>query len=178
MEYKGVTIYQTPEEVENLRKLVRETNSLKEPIAEIGVFEGASALIIREETDRELYLYDTFEGFPDQLDKSDSPRYFVGDCKGSLELVEELFENDENTHVIQGTFPKTAIDKKYSFVHLDVDIYKSTKDALLYCLPKMEKGGIILIHDYPAHDGVKKAVDELNLKVTVLGGRQAYYINE
>jgi hypothetical protein len=37
----------------------------------------------------------------------------------------------------------------------------------------MNKGGVILLHDYPAHNGVKLAVSELNIEnKEVLGGRQ------
>lgn len=187
MEYKNITIYQTPEEIENLRMLVRKTEELSGSVAEVGVFNGASALILREESSKWIFLFDTFEGFPDQLDESDSKNYFVGDCRGSEEQVRELFKDDKDTVIIKGKFPESAKPIKedfgiakltYAFVHIDVDIYKSTKDTLEYFLPRMSKGGIILIHDYPAHDGVKKAVDELKLPVIVLGGRQAYYIHE
>ena len=68
----------------------------------------------------------------------------------------------ENVHIIKGKFPesgKEIVDKRFCFVHLDVDLYKSTIDSLRFFFPKMVQGGIIIIHDYHS-DGVKKAFDE------------------
>lgn len=51
--------------------------------------------------------------------------------------------------------------KKFCFVHLDVDLYKSTKDCLEFFYPRMVRGGIILTHDYNyVFKGVKKAYNE------------------
>lgn len=179
LEYEGVQIYQTPEEVENIRKLVKETENVPGVIAEIGTYQGASALIMREETNREIYTFDTFMGFPDTLHESDPKSYFVGDCKASDAIARRLLAG-KNINIVVGKFPDTSDvikDKKFSFVHIDVDIYQSTKDSLGFFLPRMSEGGIILIHDYPAHTGVTQAVKDLKLEVEVLGGRQAIWRN-
>lgn len=178
MEYKEFKIYQIPEEVEIIRQQVRETKDVPGDIVEVGVFEGASCAIIREESDKELWMFDTFAGFPDKLDASDSPNYFIGDCAATEDKLKEHFKNDKKAHIIKGVFPETGgvlKDKKFSLVHIDVDIYLSTKESLQFFLGRMNPGGIILIHDYPAHPGVKKAVQELGLQVELLGtfGRQA-----
>ena len=52
------------------------------------------------------------------------------------------------------------MNKKFSFVHLDVDLYKSTLDCLKYFYPRVSRGGVIISHDYPNSDGVNKAFDE------------------
>ncbi|MDP3734124.1 MAG: TylF/MycF/NovP-related O-methyltransferase, partial [Nanoarchaeota archaeon] len=60
-------------------------------------------------------------------------------------------------------FPDTANvlkEKTFSFVHLDVDIYSSTQACLDFFYSRMEKGGIILSHDYAQAAGVKKAFQE------------------
>jgi len=177
IKYKNVEIYQTPEEVENLRKLVQETEDVPGVIAEIGTYQGATASIMREETLKPIYTFDTFEGFPDVLHETDAKSYFVGDCKAPIEIAKELLK-DKDIEIIRGEFPNTSEilkGKKFSFVHIDVDIYVSTKNAINFFKDKMNKGGIILIHDYPAHRGVKKAVDEELGEVEVLGGRQAIW---
>src|SRR3990167_8653772 len=102
MDYRNVTIYQTPDEIENIRKFVRETKDVPGVIAEVGVFQGASAAIIREESKKELWLFDTFEGFPDSLSESDCRAYFVGDCKASEDHVKKLMIGQENVHIIAG----------------------------------------------------------------------------
>ena len=51
-------------------------------------------------------------------------------------------------------------DNKFSFVHLDVDIYTSTKESLKFFYPRMNKGGAIISHDYVSSNGVRKAFDD------------------
>ena len=51
-------------------------------------------------------------------------------------------------------------DKEYFLVHVDVDLYQSTKDCLEFFYPRMVIGGIIMIDDYPYLNGVKIAVNE------------------
>jgi O-methyltransferase len=164
MEYKDVEIYQTPGEQTHLRNVLKQVKDIPGDLIEVGVYQGGSAIIIREEIpDKDLYLFDTFEGFADQLDKSDPTRYKIGDCSAEIGYVEKLMKDQKNVTIVKGVFPDTAgivKNKKFAFAHIDVDIYNATKESLEFIYPRMSKGGIILIHDYPAHDGVKKAVDE------------------
>ena len=45
-------------------------------------------------------------------------------------------------------------------LHLDGDLYSSTKVCLEYLYDKVVSGGIVIIDDYGAYDGCRKAVDE------------------
>ena len=47
-----------------------------------------------------------------------------------------------------------------SLLHLDGDLYSSTKVCLEYLYDKVVSGGIVIIDDYGAYDGCRKAVDE------------------
>ena len=70
--------------------------------------------------------------------------------------------NYNNIQIIKGEFPKTADsihDSKFSFVHLDVDLYRSTIECLKFFYPRLVNGGIILVHDYHS-DGIQKAFKE------------------
>jgi len=64
----------------------------------------------------------------------------------------------------KGYFPETAKDlseDRFSFVHLDADLYKPTIDALHYFYPKLSPGGVIIIHDYNhTWEGIRVAIDE------------------
>ena len=51
-------------------------------------------------------------------------------------------------------------DNKIALLHLDMDIYSSTKFALNKLYKKMSPNGIILIDDYSTVEGATKAVDE------------------
>ena len=134
-------------------------------MAEVGVFAGASArLICAARGDKPLHLFDTFEGLPKSSEKDRS----VYDNKSkqyacSLESVQEYLREFKNVHYYKGLFPDTAepiLDKTFSFVHLDVDLYESTLACLEFFYPRMVAGGIILSHDYSVLAGVQAAFTE------------------
>lgn len=130
--------------------------------AEVGVYRGGSAKVIAKvKGKKKLHLFDTFEGLPTGGVKD---RYFTeGEYAGSLDYVKNTLRGESNLFYYRGIFPKSGkhLEKsKFAFVHLDVDLYQSTKDCLEYFYPRMTKGGIIICHDYPSSTGVKKAVDE------------------
>ena len=148
-------------------------DSLKEvdgDIVECGVWKGGSMMLAAktlmelDNTDYDLYLFDTFEGLP----KTNDNDLFVQ--KGwlhdtSLESVKNYLSDFKNTHFLKGIFPETAepiSDKKFSFIHLDTNLYQSTLDALEFFWPRMVIGGRIVSHDYNASSmpGVKKAFME------------------
>ena len=86
-----------------------------------------------------------------------------GDFNASFEKTKDYLKNYKNVLFYKGLFPDTALsvkDKKFSFVHMDVDIYESTLHGLDFFYPRMNQGGVILIHDYISSPGVKKAVDD------------------
>jgi transketolase len=143
----------------NLYKYLQEISKIEGDIVEVGVYSGGSAEIINKykPSNKKLYLFDTFNGWPDGF-PSGEPFY-------DYNYVKKLFEND-NVDVIKGIFPDTAPiefkNKKFSFVHLDLDTYQSTLSSLIYFYDKMTKGGIIMLHDYinTQTPDVKVAVDE------------------
>lgn len=143
--------------------MLEKVKKIEGDIAEVGVYKGGSAKLICQITNKPIYLFDTFEGLPD-VGEHDSPILFhKGDYRGSLESVKEYLKGYPNLHFCKGLFPDTGEivkNKKFSFVHLDVDLYKSTVDSLEFFYPRMSKGGVILSHDYPTTKGVKKAFDE------------------
>lgn len=130
--------------------------------AEVGVYNGSSARIICEaKQEKELYLFDTFEGLP-EVSACDS-RFQKGMFCGNEAQVKQRLEKFSNVHTIKGFFPSTGScveDKNFAFVHLDVDTYESTKTALAFFYPRMSVYGVILTHDYAQAVGVKRAFDE------------------
>ena len=112
---------------------------------------------------KSLHLFDTFEGLPG-LTKHDSKKQFnKGEYSAQLEMVKKSLKMYPRVFFYKGYFPATSgpvSDKKFSFVHLDVDIYESTLSCLTFFYPRMSRGGVIVSHDYPDAVGVKKAFDE------------------
>ncbi|MGH9656472.1 MAG: TylF/MycF/NovP-related O-methyltransferase, partial [Bryobacteraceae bacterium] len=59
----------TPLEANQIFSLVRNTSKVNGAMAEVGVYRGASARLIRDaDPRRELHLFDTFEGLPEPDD--------------------------------------------------------------------------------------------------------------
>jgi len=129
--------------------------------AEVGVFKGATAKAICEiKGNKHLYLFDSFKGLPG-ISKIDS-KFKAKMFESNYQKVKEKLSKYQNVFIYKGLFPETGRsirDKKFSFVHLDVDIYQSTRDCLEFFYNKMSKNGIIISHDYHAQ-GVKKAFDD------------------
>jgi O-methyltransferase len=140
----------------------RATAKVPGEIAEVGVYRGGSARLMCEVCgNRSLYLFDTFEGLPstDQLDS----RFGAGQYAASFEKVRSYLAKFPNVHIYKGLFPATSdpiVDKRFSFVHLDVDLYQPTRDSLQFFYPRVHPGGMFLIHDYLWAEGVREAVQE------------------
>jgi len=134
-------------------------------LVEVGVCGGNSAQVICEAKENNpLYLFDTFEGLPEPS-MEDKGVFRKGESCSSEGGVRRRLRKYNNVHIKKGIFPDSAshteIEKKtFIFVHIDVDIYKSVKEALQFFYPRMKKGGIILSHDYVGLIGGKKAFDE------------------
>ncbi|GAB6853788.1 TylF/MycF/NovP-related O-methyltransferase [Asaia astilbis] len=132
-------------------------------LAEFGVYRGASAeLLCMVKAHRTLHLFDTFEGLPAPKGK-EGKVFAKGEFHGSLESVRQKLAGYENVAFHPGFFPDSASslgDERYSFVHLDVDLYEATLAGLAYFYPRMIPGGIILTHDYSIIDGVSQAFAE------------------
>lgn len=160
---KKIPPYSSDVEMFHIASITLAARKIGGDFAEVGVANGATAKIISVfKGNKELHLFDTFEGVP-FVSKEDDPSIVPGVCKSSLEFVQNNLKGEENIRFYKGIFPDTAApisERKFSFVNLDVDIYQTTKDALDFFYPRMSKGGIILSHDYSYYDGVKKAFDE------------------
>jgi len=140
-------------------------------LAELGVYKGhTSKLIHHMLPDRKLYLFDSFNGFPEQViredfDGEERPQTVNFDNTSKEEVLKYVNGND-NVEVREGIFPETAKgleQETFAFIHLDADLYQSTLDGLKFFYPRLSPGGCIIVHDYN-HDweGVKKAVDEFS----------------
>lgn len=139
-------------------------------VAEIGVFQGESAeKINRYFPGTELYLFDTFNGFPEsdiEMEKqellSEVRASYYSDT--SVERVLARMPYPENVRVYKGYFPDTAIgiEAKFCFVRIDVDLYSPTIAALDFFHSLMVHGGCIVVHDYfgESYKGIRKAVAE------------------
>jgi len=144
--------------------------------AECGVFDGATSYLIcsaakKANIHKTHHAFDSWEGLstPSKEDKSEN-KYNVflwkkGDLKISQAQTMQNLSDCENIIYHRGWIPERfheIEDKRFSFVHIDVDIYEPTRDSLEFFYPRMSLGGIILCDDYAYHTcpGTKKAFDD------------------
>jgi hypothetical protein len=143
-------------------------------VCEVGVYRGGFAKDInRCFPDRTLYLFDTFEGYDERDVNIEKTKVTKALEAGYLsftapEIVLSKMLHKEKCVIKKGFFPDTfdLHDKKFCFVNIDVDLYQPTLAALELFYPRMEKGGIIVVHDYFFENinGASDAVDEFAQK--------------
>ncbi len=132
--------------------------------AEIGVYRGVtSAFIHRQAPERQLFLFDTFEGFPSQdLEVAADKRF----KDTSQDFVAQVIGDTNNIHFKKGYFPDTATGleaEKFALVMLDVDLYRPALEVFRFFYPRMVCGGYFFMHDYnsPESDrGISRAAHE------------------
>ena len=157
-------ILKSQDEIKCLADLCWQTREVIGEIAEIGVYEGGSLAIIREFANGKIiHGFDTFEGFiEEQILEGEA--YKKGELKSDYGKIYKEFERFDNIKLHKGDILQTmkeVEDRQFSFIHLDIDIYKPTKECLEFFYPRLSQGGIVLIDDYcPTNWGVIKAVNE------------------
>ncbi|MDR1482903.1 MAG: TylF/MycF family methyltransferase [Synergistaceae bacterium] len=166
-----------------LADIFRNNNRGKDyKIAELGVFRGDFAARIQNEfQDEQLYLFDTFDGFPTEDKALDIQKKFSKDSfevsdfeSTSVQLVLSKMKFPDNCHICKGKFPLSVTDEhkqiKWGLVSLDVDLYQPTLEGLRFFYPSLLPGGFIMVHDYNnlEYAGVKKAVEDFENEVSYL----------
>jgi len=154
-----------------IRDCHREVSHLTGDVAEIGVYQGESAeLITGLFQDSTVHLFDTFQGMPKEMHveglDGNAPGSFNGN-KLRETVANRLYRYGSQVKIHQGVFPKTAagLKPRLKFVHIDCDLYLSTKEALKWAWELLEPGGIALDDDCycTSCHGARKAIDEFVL---------------
>lgn len=151
--------------LEKIGQVVRELK-VSGIVAEAGVYKGGSAkLLATIFDDRDILLFDSFEGMKEQ-DDINSSGHKMGDFSDcSLELVQKYLADHPNCRFYKGWFPTSAeflTTEQFSMVHLDMDYYQSTKAGIEVFWPRLVQGGIMVVDDYgwEACPGVEQAFNE------------------
>lgn len=145
-----------------LARIVEE--KIEGAIAEVGVYQGETSRFIQQCVgERELFLFDTFEGFPSSdLERAGDDRF----RQTNPDIVRMNLVHPDSVHIQKGYFPETTRgleEKQYAFVLLDLDLYKPTLEGLKYFYPRLAPGGYIMLHDFnsPESDhATQRAVTE------------------
>ncbi len=156
---------------------------------ECGVAKGGSMMAIAYTlldlgtSDRNLFLYDTFEGMPEPegVDRGRfgepahrswrKRRDAAGQSTWINHGMEEVRRNllltgypEDHIHFVKGkvedTLPGAAPSGAIALLRLDTDWYASTRAELEHLFPKLARGGILIVDDYFRWQGARKATDE------------------
>lgn len=159
------------------------SNEIPGDMVECGVWRGGSSMITAltlnhlEDTQRKLFLYDTYKGMtmPSENDRKDevdkwkqhNTKDYNAWAYASLDEVKvNIFSTNypkSQIVFVEGEVEKTIpkiIPDKISLLRLDTDWYESTYHELKYLYPKLSKGGVLLIDDYGSKQGAKRAVNK------------------
>ena len=146
-----------------LELLCRRLAGVPGAAAELGVYRGFFARCINQLLpERKLYLFDSFEGFSEEANASES--FQAAHANTTIEKVLAILPYPEKVIVKPGFFPESlgGLEEQFCLVSLDVDFYQTTLDGLRYFWPRLEKGGYLLLHDWgsPKLPGVAKALQD------------------
>jgi len=155
-----------------IHKLCLYCSHLEGDFAECGVYKGGTAFLISytlknySKQSNKLHLFDTFTGMP-VIDSEDTSKHSKGDFGGvSLNQVKNYIKDYPFVVFHPGLIPETfkeVKDRKFSFVHIDVDLYQTTRDCCSFFYDRMIRGGVMVFDDYgfPRYElAERKAVDE------------------
>lgn len=152
-----------------LSQLLRLTADVPGDTAECGVFKGASSYLIcsansRSARERWHFVFDSFEGLSSPTE-ADGEFWQAGDLTVSEGLVAGNLSEFPNVSLHKGWIPDRFTDvedRRFSFVHVDVDIMEPTRDSVAFFYPRLNDGGILLCDDYACTTcpGATASIDE------------------
>ena len=129
-----------------LKELIKLTLQVEGDTAELGVYFGASSYLIAKEGikhNKKHHMFDSWEGLSKPTDEDGiywSERDLTSSLKACIRNLEPL--NKEFLIYYPGWIPDTFKDISnqtfFSFIHLDLDLYKPTKDGIEFFYKKIE----------------------------------------
>jgi O-methyltransferase len=161
--------------------------------AECGVWRGGSVIAMvmtlqeLDVTDRDIYLYDTFEGMTEPTGRDISPidppalddwneassrgeRPWAYAFGSDIYNEESVRHNvlatgypEDRVHFVRGPVEETVpthAPGELALLRLDTDWYESTRHELQHLYPLLADGGVLIIDDYGHWEGARRAVDE------------------
>jgi O-methyltransferase len=155
--------------------LLRNLDGLAGDFCELGCWRGLSAYqtatyVRRHHVGSHFCILDSFEGLSEYKDEDKTGRsYDFEAMRKALACPEDIVKANlgefDFMSYHKGWIPTQfheVIDRRFIWVHVDVDLYQPIRDSSEFFFPKLVPGGIMLFDDYgyAQFPGAKKAVDE------------------
>jgi O-methyltransferase len=187
---------------QNLLRLFALTEGVAGDVVECGCARGLSAMelclaIARGRPDwrgEGFHVFDSFEGLSEpqaeDLDVGGMNAAEAQRIQGMMHRGNMAFPLAQLREVFLPAYPDVTFhpgwipasfeglpERRYRFVHVDVDLYQPTLDAFGYFFPRLEPGGVVVTDDYNWPGG-RKAVDDFcaanGLQAGFTGTSQAF----
>ena len=164
----------------SLQQLITHTLNQSESFdfVECGCWKGHSAYIISKlinESGKKInfHIFDSFEGLSEATTKDES--FYLKDSKeknriykyfaSSENIIKDVLKDFNFIKIYKGWIPNRfgeIKDEKFSFIHIDVDLFEPTFESLKFFYPRLKKGGIIIsnVYNSKVFPGEGKAFDE------------------
>jgi len=173
-------------------RVMEETADIPGDIAEFGVASGTSLRALaringvhniqrpHEYAKKIVFGFDSFEGLPDldeEIDLASAEARITPDMKrggfdsrGTLADLESFTEKNEGVRLVKGFFSETLPQFikenphiSFSMIHIDCDIYSSSKQVMDSVFPRLNVGGVILFDEifHPVFPGETAAFWEV-----------------
>ena len=166
-----------------LNQLFEQSSYLDGDVVECGTFHGLAGIQLAESIrdnrlKKVMHIFDSFEGLSeiqeiDEANTSISNEDLRKQFSYSKEQVQKNLSEFDFINYYKGWIPsrfKEVEELKFSFVHIDVDLYHPIKDSFEFFYPRVVSGGIIVFDDYGCSaqfPGAMKAIDEVLEKIEV-----------
>jgi len=173
-----------------LHQLIRLCHDVPGDTAECVAYLGGSSYLICASNSsntafkKHHHIFDSFEGLSSPSKEDGSFWY-----KGALAIDEETVKRNLSPFscfsLYKGWIPDRFSEVeslRFSFVHIDVDLYQPTKDSFEFFYPRMNPGGIILCDDYGfstcpgATESIDRYLEDRNEKMIALSGGGGFII--
>lgn len=136
-------------------------DSLEGKVIEAGCYKGSSTAkfsIAAKKAGRQLIVFDSFEGIPDNNEKHDknifggTASFKKGDWCGQIDEVKHnvrKYGEISACTFVQGWFEDTlpSFQEKLAAVYLDVDLVSSTRTCIKHLYPLLSPGGVLFSQD-------------------------------
>lgn len=175
-----------------ISQLIRLTEAVPGETAECGVYKGCGSFLILDankmsKQKRTHHIFDSFEGLS-HPEKNDGEYWTKSDLFIPIEVVKKNLSAFENVKYYKGWIPDRFndldVEVQFSFVHVDVDLYKPTYASISFFYDRLSKGGVFICDDYGfltcpgATEAIDKFLETKKEKMITLPGGGGFFIKD
>ena len=173
--HRGLAVTQTWNSPRRRRRffqlvgLVEQCAELEGECAECGCWRGLSSFLICSTLQRRdalfngsgYHIFDSFEGLSEPTPE-DRGTGQASMFSASLDEVRRNLARFPNITFHPGWIPESFAglpERRYRFVHVDVDLFEPTNGAIQYFAPRLVSGGVLVCDDFD-WPGARKAIED------------------